>query len=99
MAHMEEFHNDFIFCQVTENIVTHFDVFDSNNPEEMRLIHQIHFYNIVGIKAVSLFSQGMLNDEAGGNRLERIRNCRDTAEIAESLDYLKAHPKTAAAGE
>lgn len=99
MAHMEEFHDDFIFCQVTENIVAHFDVLDSNNPEEMRLIHQIHFYNIVGIKAVSLFSQGMLNDEAGGNRLERIRNCRDTAEIAESLDYLKAHPKTAAAGE
>lgn len=99
MAHMEEFHDDFIFCQVTENIVTHFDVLDSNNPEEMRLIHQIHFYNIVGIKAVSLFSQGMLNDEAGGSRLERIRNCRDTVEIAESLDYLKAHPKTAAAGE
>ena len=99
VAHMDEVMEDFQFGQVTENIVQHFDVLDSNNPEEARLMQQIHFYNEIGMKVVSLFSLGALEDDPKTDKLKRIRECRNTKEVATSLDYLKTHPKTAVAGE
>lgn len=99
VSHMDELHDDFLFGQVTEDIVAHFDVLDGNNPEDVRLMHQIHFYNEVGIKAYSLFTQSKLDEEAGGTKLELINLCRDTSIIADSMNYLKTHPMAAGAGE
>lgn len=62
-------------------------------------MQQIHFYNEIGMKVVSLFSLGALEDDPKTDKLKRIRECRNTKEVATSLDYLKAHPKTAVAGE
>lgn len=98
MAHLEEFRDDFLFCQVTENLVSHFDALDSDVPEDVRLMHQIHFYNEVGIRIISLISQANLDETAGGSKLERIKMCRDTTAVVASLDYLNTHPKAAAVG-
>lgn len=99
VSHMDELHDDFLFGQVTEDIIAHFDVLDGNNPEDVRLMHQIHFYNEVGMKTYSLFTQSGLGEEAGGSKLELINLCRDTSIIADSLNYLKTHPMAAGAGE
>lgn len=99
VAHIDELHDDFLFGQVTEDIITHFNILDSNNPEDVRLMHQVHFYNEVGMKVVSLFTQSGLAEDAGGTKLELINYCRDTNIIADSLNYLKEHPMTAGSGE
>ena len=90
-THFAEIQDDFVFGQVCNHIVEHANVLDMNKPEDVRIMHQIKFYNEVGIKAFSMFTS-VATEQNIKFREDNVDRCRNLDSIADSMNYLKAHP-------
>ena len=88
-THFAEIQDDFVFGQVCNHIVEHANVLDMNKPEDVRIMHQIKFYNEVGIKAFSMFTS-VATEQNIKFREDNVDRCRNLDSIADSMNYLKA---------